>query len=505
MKYVLIDTNIFLDMLIDRKNQVSNKLVESFEKLLDYDEIKVVVPAIVMHETYKHIDEELDKVRGSLDIAIKNIESLYGVNAYKVDGLNIKEYKKKSKKELQDAIDMFDQNKTAYHTEIINLINKIFQHKNTIVINDDDKLISLCLRRRVYKKAPFHIENKDSLADGIITETLINIKDIIDIEKDDKIFFVTGNYKDFSESGNKADRDILHTDIIEDLIKKAIRDKIFYVRSFHQLIGQSLKTEVANADLKENFKFDFEDQEEYLMEMSKMECSDIMRERGGLSSLSGFESKLQENLPESEFSANICGFFEEMSLIYSQLEECSLFYEDELLNYFNELEISELEEGIEQINVFFDCRHEARVPSSVSGLDSIREWIQLKIDETSADIVLPDSINFGDTITFVDVEKEAYRFILNELQLSPGDGDQDEIDFCIRNKVNNEVATGYVQVSYGFVEVDEDGGIDDAGTEEIDYFTLEIEGFLEVKVKELEGFSNKQEAMVDELRTIFDL
>lgn len=77
MKYVLIDTNIFLDILIDRKNQVSNKLVETFEKLLNYDEIKVVVPAIVIHETYKHLDEELDKVRVKLDIAIKNIENLY--------------------------------------------------------------------------------------------------------------------------------------------------------------------------------------------------------------------------------------------------------------------------------------------------------------------------------------------------------------------------------------------------------------------------------------------
>lgn len=508
MKYVLIDTNIFLDMLIDRKNQVSNKLVESFEKLLDYDEIKVVVPAIVIHETYKHIDEELDKVRWKLDITIKNIESLYGVNAYTIDGLDINEYKEKSKKELQDAIDMFDRNKEAYQTEIINLINKIFQHKNTVVIADDDKLISLCMRRRVYKKAPFHIENKDSLADGVITETLINIKDIIGINKDDEIFFVTGNYKDFSETGNKADKNKLHPHIVEDLTEQAIVDKVFYVRSFKQLIGVSLKNEVKNANLKENFQCELEEQEEFLREMSKIEYSDIMRERVGLSSLNEFKSMLQENLPESDFSESVCELFEKMNLIYYQLDDCALFYEDQLLDYFNGLDITDLEDAIVQINEFFDDNGEAQVPSSVAGLDSIRKWIHLKIDKTnftSDDIMLPDDINFGDSITFVDVEKESYSLILDELQLSPGDGDQENIDFCIRDEDNNAVAHGYVQVTYGFVEEDEDGDIDNACSEEIEYFTDEIEEFLEGKVDELEDFKNMQERMVDDLRVIFNL
>lgn len=508
MKYILIDTNIFLDMLIDRKNQVSNKLVESFEKLLDYDEIKVVAPAIVIHETYKHIDEELDKVRGKLDTAIKNIESLYGVNAYTVDGLDIKQYKKKSKKELQDAIDMFDKNKATYQTEIINLINKIFQHKNTIVIPDDEKLILECMKRRVYKKAPFHIEKKDSFADGVITETLINIRDIINIDTDDEMFFVTGNYKDFSESGDHADRNKLHSDIIEDLIKQAINDKVIYVRSFHQLIGVSLKDEVENANLKKSFQCELEEQEEYIRHLSEIEYSDNMRERGGLSSLSGFEGKLQDDLQESGFSESVCEFFDNMNLMYSQLDECALFYEDELLNYFNGLKIIEMPEALKKINEFFDSNSEARVSLSVVGLDSVREWIKLKVNETSYDsdeIALPDCINFDESITFLGFEKEPYTLILDKLELNPENGDQEEIDFCIRDKNDNKVANGYVQVTYGFVEEDDDGGIDDACDEDIDYFTIEIEEFFKEKEKELEEFKNKHESMVNKLRMIFNL
>ena len=508
MKYVLIDTNIFLDMLIDRKNQVSNKLVESFEKLLDYDEIKVVVPAIVIHETHKHIDQELNQVRGKLDIAIKNIEALYGVNAYTVDGLNIKEYKKKSKKELQDAIDMFDRNKDAYHTEIINLIDKIFSHENTIVIPENEKLISLCMRRRIYKKAPFHIDKKESYADGVITETLINIKDTININDDDNIFFVTGNYSDFSEAGDRADKNKLHPDIVEDLTKQTLENKVIYVRSFHRLIGQSLQTEVENANLKEQFQLELEEQEEYMREMAEIEYSEIMRERGGLSSLTGFESIIEDNLPESNFSETVCNLFERISLIYSELDEFVLFYEEELLDYFNGLEIAEIEDSIEQMNQFFGDNNEAQIPSSVEGLDRIRDWIHSKIQKTnfnSDDIVLPDSINFGDSITFIDVEKEPYQLIVNELKLFPEDGGQDDIDFCIKDNGNNTVAHGYVQVTYGYVEEDDDGGIGAACDEDINYYTSEIESFLEEKANELEEFKDRQQAIIDELRAIFNL
>lgn len=49
MKYILLDTNIVIDMVVDRKNQVSSDLLKSFIKLLDYDQIKLVLPQIVEH------------------------------------------------------------------------------------------------------------------------------------------------------------------------------------------------------------------------------------------------------------------------------------------------------------------------------------------------------------------------------------------------------------------------------------------------------------------------
>lgn len=62
MRYVMMDTNIFIDMIIDRRHNVSEILVKSFMKLLDFDEIQLVFPAIVVHETNKHLEEQLAEV-----------------------------------------------------------------------------------------------------------------------------------------------------------------------------------------------------------------------------------------------------------------------------------------------------------------------------------------------------------------------------------------------------------------------------------------------------------
>lgn len=111
MKYILLDTNIVIDMVVDRRNQMSSSLLNTFIKLLDYDEIKLIVPQIVEYETYKHLDEELEKVGKNIEKAMDTINDLYGVTAYKIDGLDIKEYKKQSVSHLNQALDMFTKKK----------------------------------------------------------------------------------------------------------------------------------------------------------------------------------------------------------------------------------------------------------------------------------------------------------------------------------------------------------------------------------------------------------
>ena len=130
MNYVLLDTNIIIDMVVDRRNQINNKLL----KLLDFDEIKLVVPEIIKTETYRHLNEEINNVGKQIEKVLDNIGNLYGVSTLEMEGLDLSVYKKKARKELNDALTLFDSKREAYKADIFKSINLIFSHKNCIQI-----------------------------------------------------------------------------------------------------------------------------------------------------------------------------------------------------------------------------------------------------------------------------------------------------------------------------------------------------------------------------------
>lgn len=249
------------------------------------------------------------------------IKDLYGIETYQIAGLDIEEYKKESRKQLNQALEMFQSRKSDYKNELFNTIKMVFEHRNSNIITDDDFLNNLVMRRRIYKKAPFHKEQKDSFADGLITETLVNVEKFIEIKVDDIIYFVTGNYTDFFDTGNK---DMLHPHIIEDLEKAGLKERIVYVRKFGQLIQKELEQE--------------EERERSILES---DCQDMVRESAGLSSLGDFESKMEDDLVDSNFQVDIANIFERLNECYSILEEFYMFYNDELFSYIRSANISE--------------------------------------------------------------------------------------------------------------------------------------------------------------------
>ncbi|CEP83713.1 Uncharacterised protein [[Clostridium] sordellii] len=72
------------------------------------------------------------------------------------------------------------------------------------------------MQRSIYKKRPFHYGGKDkdknSTADAVIIESLINIKSLININNEDYIFFISRNPADFSADKGQ-NKNVLHEDI----------------------------------------------------------------------------------------------------------------------------------------------------------------------------------------------------------------------------------------------------------------------------------------------------
>ena len=147
MIYVLLDTNIIIDMVVDRRdNVISGDLLKTFIKLLDYGEVKFIVPNVIKVETYRYLDTEFDEVGKKIDSTMKAIKDLYGISTYGMDPLDLTEYKKNARAELHKAQEQFQQHKADYQQDIHKTVDLLFSHTNTIVI-DDEGLMSKALKR----------------------------------------------------------------------------------------------------------------------------------------------------------------------------------------------------------------------------------------------------------------------------------------------------------------------------------------------------------------------
>lgn len=504
MRYVMMDTNIFIDMIIDRKHNVSGELVESFIKLLDFDEIKLLVPAIVVHETNKHLEEQLAEVGKKIKTAIKSLEDIYGINGYEINGLEIKEYKSNSRKQLTELHEKYEKNKTDYLKGIKATITKIFEHPNCIIIEDTEQLRSLCLQRRIYKRAPFHYEKKESYADGLIVETLLHLLDYIALREKDNITFVTGNTSDFSRRNQKKK---LHEDIYEDLKKTGLEKKVKYITSFGELIGSELKQEIKNANLKEEFENELREQEEIDSKQLYEEVEDLERESVGLTALGSFEDNFLESFYESQFVEQLKQLFARINNCFSDLEDIEYFYTEELTDHVCAVEAGEIAEFIEKWNDLMGELDEIPVLDDISGIREIIDWIEQKAnanDYSDVNSALPDSIEYGDSIVIYGCEKNKYELIMDELYLSCRGGDVDWLGIYVYH-ADEKCVAGNIKITYGFVEFDEDGGIGDSCDEDISYQTSEIVEYIEEIAEDLEKYVNTESETVDKIRDYFNI
>ncbi len=500
MKYILMDTNIYLDLLIDRRNNVSSNLVSNFKKLLDFNEIKLIVPKIVVYEVKKHLKEQLLEVGKTIEYAISSVEKIHDICGLSTENLNVSQPRKEARKQITALKEKFINNKDSYLTTLTALIDSIFTHNNCIIIEDDANIHSFCVQRRIYKKAPFHIDGKESFADGTIAVTLIHLKEYIEISSDDSIVFVTGNTSDFSE---KEDKRSLHRDIVEDLALYELDRFTTYITSFNELVGKILKPEVESANLQEEFEKDLQQEEEKKRAQQLSEYLDERRESAGLSSLSGFKDMFLEEFAESDFACEVLAVFERINKCYDELEKLFYFYDEEFINYICSFELDNIDGFINQWNSIARQFGFNEIEANIGGLVEIVGFIKDKshqLDFSDIDNKLPDFIEYGKDESFFAVNKKQYVLNMEELVLSCQEGDVDWLEITLSEKDKKEVVTATIEISYGYVNYNSDGNIDDACDQSIDYRTADVENELLKIANEFETWIIKEKELVATLK-----
>ncbi len=233
--------------------------------------------------------------------------------------------------------------------------------------------------------------------------------------------------------------------------------------------------------------------EEHPVEDDEEEIRDMDREALGFQALGSYESYLEDNLPDSHFYADIIARFEEINGLYRKYDDCCISFDDLLaeLNTANPKEIIKL--IYERLLEVSDIPHIANIENITdSEIEEIQAWANAQYERASeiADIdTLPDVISFGETIVIKGVDGGKASLSIGDNQISPDEGSEEVIDICFSNGDEN-TTSGYIKLTVGYLNFDEDGGAADGISDEVEYEYHDI-------LKELDNFIYAQNCLIE--------
>ena len=233
--------------------------------------------------------------------------------------------------------------------------------------------------------------------------------------------------------------------------------------------------------------------EEHPVEDDEEEIRDMDREALGFQALGSYESYLEDNLPDSHFYADIIARFEEINGLYRKYDDCCISFDDLLaeLNTANPKEIIKL--IYERLLEVSDIPHIANIENITdSEIEEIQAWANAQYERASeiADIdTLPDVISFGETIVIKGIDSSKASLSIGDNQISPDEGSEGVIDICFSNGDEN-TTSGYIKLTVGYLNFDEDGGAADGISDEVEYEYHDI-------LKELDNFIYAQNCLIE--------
>ena len=102
---------------------------------------------------------------------------------------------------------------------------------------------------------------------------------------------------------------------------------------------------------------------------------------------------------------------------------------------------------------------------------------------------MPDVITFGETIIIKGVDGSKALLSIGDNQINPDEGSEEFIDICFSSG-DKRTARGYIKLTVGYLNFDEDGGAADGLCDDIEYNYDDI-------LKELDRFIYAQNCKIE--------
>ncbi len=228
------------------------------------------------------------------------------------------------------------------------------------------------------------------------------------------------------------------------------------VLPFKIVLGQdSRKSRIEIDDEQENMYRDLEDAE---------------REELGFLPLSQYADWLEDNLNESTMAQILFKLFERYNTISSGYEELASEYDEVITKIACHINEELGKKIITSLSFVNSIPIDFSEKDNTGLMDKIRRWLDCKYEFVSDKMErsLPDYIEYGENISILGAHNKVYILSFNELQGNPEAGSEEHIEVSLLSD-NQVLAKGYVKLTVGYINFDEDGGAADGIEDSIDY------------------------------------
>ena len=133
-------------------------------------------------------------------------------------------------------------------------------------------------------------------------------------------------------------------------------------------------------------------------------------------------------------------------------------------------------------------------------ISEIEKWVEFKCEDALRKMNianLPDSIGYGEDIEILGIDGQKLFLKIDEININPSAGDKEWIDINLSDE-KEIIASGIVELTVGYIEYDEDGGVADGLADEIDYSYHSI-------IEQLDNFILEQNEYMKTEKTILEI
>lgn len=229
------------------------------------------------------------------------------------------------------------------------------------------------------------------------------------------------------------------------------------------------------------------------------------REELGFCSLDHYDDFLEDKLLGSSFYLSVISVFEEINSLYQEYEDIATVYDEFVMS----IKESKPKDVIKQLAIKLSGDDTFPVPNDLDSItdedmDEINGWADQsyeRLSDLSEQSSLPDRFNYGDTIEISNGE-ECFILVVGELFGTPSAGDEELIDLSIKDKAGSVIVRGYVKLTVGYLNFDEEGGAGDGIEDDLEYCCDDIIRALENIAASVKNNVEKEWTVANIVKTV---